>query len=468
MAYLEAYVPKAETNYRSVRTSWSGLNRRDDYDSGEISSCRNISVKNLPALKAAEVPKNIITGYSRPISIHGFGKVIIIIYRDGEAIKLDYRVGESVYRATIKASGATEDDEYPRSLTRFNVYSSEDGNVVSSSYVRKILIYPDRYSFDYEQNSDFTLSYLTDSVPALRWVTVWQGRLWGVKDGKIYASAFNDYSDWNLDTADESLAKNAWISETQANIRSDGEFTGIITYDNHVLGFKREFIHQTSNTKNPFRLTDISAKGAISDLAICECAQILFYVSDDGIYSYTGGYPERISDKLNISSYKGAVLGSWDNVLYVYIPSENFIFTYCPEVSAWGGIVCTDTIIGMTNNENSLYALTSDGNVKQIPSGEYGEFEFTTDLTLNGELQEKRIKKARLRCIIPPGGNVKLKYGERIISDSGNKTGEVILSALVRQTCDFGHKLEISGTGDCRIEYMQLETSYGGERDCLR
>ena len=122
----------------------------------------------------------------------------------------------------------------------------------------------------------------------------------------------------------------------------------------------------------------------------------------------------------------------------------------------------------MTYNDDSLYALTDTGKIKSIPSGEYGAFEFTTDLTLGGELQEKRLKKARIRCVIPTGGNVKLKYGDRILSDSGAKVGVVVLSTLIRQTCDFGHKLTVSGTGHCRIEYLQTEIAYGGERDCLR
>lgn len=466
--YLESAIPTAEKNRRTVKTSWAGLNRRDDYDSGELTDCVNVSVKNLPALESERIPADAVTGYANPISIHGFGEVLIVIYRDGGAIKLDYRKGTAVYHATIRPSGATEADEYPRSLARFNLYSSGDSGVAGSTYVRKILIYPDRYSFDYEQSADFTVSYLTNEVPALRWITVYQGRLWGVKDGKIYASAFNDYASWLPATADEDSASMPWNSATQANIKADGEFTGIVTYDNHVLGFKRDFIHQTANTKYPFRLNDISAKGAISSLAICECSQILFYVSDDGLYAFSGGYPERISDKLRISSYDGAILGAWDNVLYMYIPADGFIYTYCPSNGCFGGLACDETVIGMTYNDNSLYALTSSGKVRDIVSDNYGAFSFTTDLTLNGELQEKRMKKARLRCVIPAGGNVKLKYGDRILADSGTKTGVVVLSTLVRQTCDFGHRLTVSGNGKCRIEYMQTEIAYGGERDCSR
>lgn len=468
--YLEAAIPDAETHYRTVKTSWAGLNRKTDYDSGELTDCKNISVKNLPTLEAERIPAEVAAGYEHPVSVHGFGDVLVVIYRDGGAIKLDYRKGTAVYHATVKASGATEDDEYPRSLVRFNVYSSTDGNIVSSSYVRKVLIFPDKYSFDAEQTADFALSYLTDEFPALRWATVYQGRLWGVKDGKIFASGFNDYSNWELDTADESLTNNAWVSATQSDVKADGEFSGIYTYDNHVLGFKKDFIHQTSNTKNPFRLTDISAKGAISGLAICECSGILYYVSDDGLYSYSGGYPERISDKLSIVSFDGSILGAWDNVLYMYVPADDFIYTYCPTNGCFGGLECTDKVIGMTCNDNSLYALTATGKVLNLISEVYGAFSFTTDLTLGGELREKRLKKVRLRCFIPKDGNMKLMHGNRVLADSsaGRFTGTVVMSALIRQTCDFGHKLTVSGTGKCRIEYLQTEIAYGGERDCSR
>lgn len=81
--YLESAIPSAEQNRRTVKTSWAGLNRRDDYDSGELTSCKNISVKDIPALEAEQIPKDVITGYAHPISIHGFGDVLIVIYRDG-------------------------------------------------------------------------------------------------------------------------------------------------------------------------------------------------------------------------------------------------------------------------------------------------------------------------------------------------------------------------------------------------
>ena len=80
------------------------------------------------------------------------------------------------------------------------------------------------------------------NVPNLKYVTVHLSRVFGVDDDRVYASGFNDYTNWNLDTADEYNEANSWCSPSQANSKAGGKFTGITTFQNHVVCFKRDFI----------------------------------------------------------------------------------------------------------------------------------------------------------------------------------------------------------------------------------
>ena len=83
----------------------------------------------------------------------------------------------------------------------------------------------------------------------LKYATVHLSRLFGVDDDRVYASGFNDYTNWNLDTVDEYNVNNAWVSPAQANTKANSSFTGITTFMNHVICFKENFMHEIYNNK---------------------------------------------------------------------------------------------------------------------------------------------------------------------------------------------------------------------------
>ena len=119
-SYLERYVPSAESSMRSYRTSWHGIHRKQTEDSGYISSSTNISVEAIPYLVPAPSPSNVKTGYANPISVHGFDDFLIVIYRDGTAVKADYITSSgTVYTGVIQGFRRGCLREYPRSVVQF-------------------------------------------------------------------------------------------------------------------------------------------------------------------------------------------------------------------------------------------------------------------------------------------------------------------------------------------------------------
>ena len=122
------------------------------------------------------------------------------------------------------------------------------------------------------------------SFPDIKYATVHTSRLFGVSDDGVYASGFNDYSNWNLDSVAAGYNEsNAWSSKAQSNTKADGNFTGITTFQGHVVCFKRDFMHEIYNTKNPFRIQDIYAEGALDNRTIQDVDGKLIFVSDDDV-----------------------------------------------------------------------------------------------------------------------------------------------------------------------------------------
>ncbi len=488
MGYLDAFVPGGGNTYRSVRTAWSGLNRKQPQDAGALSEAINVSVRELPYLRTAPLSETLrqVDGEVHGIYDVGDGAYVVVTQTWVDSLSFLWLW---YFKGDISASCAfsAETETIPTSVVPFNVYDDKDGNSVSATFVRKILVYPQCVSFTPPTVSGtFTVDSFNASgnvVPRLSYATVHLGRLWGVNGGKFYASGWNDYTDWilpNAEDLDGDVSSMAWVSATQSDVNADGNFTAIAVYDNHVIGFKRSYMHMIYNNKNPFRIVDVARVGALSQKAICECNQILFFVGEDGVYAFSGGYPERISDGLELNSFEGAVLGADDVTLYCAIPGDG-VYTFDTVNRAWGRytgaaehempVQCA-TVVG-----ECLYAASDDGVsvVKCFGGEDYGiSFSFDTDATYGGQLVEKRLKRLRLQVdhkhhaegdflkvsvLSSPEGKVVTR---KTMTPSGD--GTFVLSSLLRMACDFGHVVRVEGRGDFEIRYLQTDYTAGGER----
>lgn len=474
MSYLSAYIPEISNASRSAKTSWAGINRLQTQDSGELSSAENISLKEFPFIKSAK-SKELMwqppEGHT-VVSVHSTGdeSYAVITRYDG---KLYFHYFSDEKNVSV-VEGFDDEGGVP-SVAVFNVYEDADNNIVAATFKRKILIYPYCLSFDPDGEGVLETFNISDNVvPKLKNVAIMNGRVFGVLDGKFYASEWNNYARWNLptsDTASEDIASLAWVSTTQSDIDASGEFTGIAVYDGHVIGFKRNFMHMLYNNKNPFRIVDVAKVGALSQEAICECGQILFFVSDDGVYAFTGGYPQRISDKLNVSDYERAVLGGDDRTLYCYVPSENKTFSYDTVNSTWGSVEGSGINVCASVGKDCIYS--SENGVYKLCAGKYGSFSFETDASFGGALVEKRIKKLRLQ-VVHPSHNDGDYISVEVLKNDGrsvafkskypNKDGSFVLSMLTRMTCDFGQRIRVSGKGEWEVRYLQLDYESGGEK----
>lgn len=505
LGYLQLPLPEATDIKRLKRISWAGLNKRQTIDTGALSMEKNISTNELPYIVPSmrRMPKS---GDNRcgnpskdvvPLYMFGYGQVLIVIYWESDTkgasngdIKIDY-IADIADNQILKTATLKTDitktklkDEPQRSLVKFNVYDNIN-DPIAGDFVEKILIFPDKYSMNASADVVLTdgldLAYMEPdgqtpiAIPNISYATIHLSRVFGVGQGKIYASHFNDYTDWTLDTADEYNESNAWVSETQANSKAEGNFTGITAFNNHVICFKQDFMHEIYNNKNPFRVQDIFAEGCIDNRSIADVDGNLFFVSKDGVKLYTGANPKVVGYDIGIDVFDKAVAGTDNRRYYLYCESrgKKHLFVYDTFVGQWSEEFIDKEVVCFSNNQNGIFALLDDGFIYRIDTNRYDhQWAFETDFISSQTIDIKHLKRVQLFADIKSGSWVKvylLKNGEQftegisqLLYNSGGKSGIMPIRMLVRQSAAYGFKLRFEGYGYVKLYEMELDVAEGG------
>ncbi len=153
-------------------------------------------------------------------------------------------------------------------------------------------------------------------APELEGVFEHHNRLWGWHGGTICCCALGDPANWE-NFEGESTA--AW----ELKIGTPGEITGGISYGGRPVFFKeRQIIRIYGDYPAQYSTHETESlgveKGSGRSLAIA--GDVLYYLSNQGIMAYSGGYPYCISEELGDTRYHNAVAGS-DGVRY-YVSLE--------------------------------------------------------------------------------------------------------------------------------------------------
>ena len=333
------------------------------------------------------------------------------------------------------------------------------------------------------------------TMPDLKYATVHLSRVFGVDDTRVYASGFNDYTNWNLDTIDEYNESNSWCSPSQSNSKAGGNFTGITTYQNHVICFKRDFMHEIYNTKNPFRLQDIYAEGTIDNRTIQDVDGKLIFVSEDDVKIYTGSNPRIIGYNLNMSQYEYAVSGTDNRSYYLYCEDasgKKYLYVYDTYTELWSEQSIEQKVLSFAHNKDGMYMLCDDGCIYQLDTGLYRQkWSFETDFITNQTVNIKHIKKLQMLVDIPKtinnndnvysdAKNANLKvyilYDDKqfadmtdeekekfLVYDSKGKQGKFPIRVKPRKTANYGFKLHFEGTGYVKIYELEIFVESGGD-----
>lgn len=506
LSYLQSPLPEGQKYYKTTKVSFSGLNKRNTLDTGVLSYEKNISTVETPYLTPAQRPYLSLSGI-QVISMFGFDDFLVIVHKKDGKIYISYADDDGIYATGVLVEDTTDEDtgeKVQRSIVQFNVYESPYEKIadVMGNYNRKLLIFPDKMSLDFNVERNYTtptalsVDPLGKGIPNIKYATVHLSRIFGLDDGRVYASGFNDYANWNLDTAEEYKESNAWCSPAQANVKADSTFTGITTFQNHVVCFKRNFMHEIYNTKNPFRIQDIYAEGAIDNRTIQDVDGRLVFVSDDYVKVYTGSNPQIISYELDIPKYTHAISGNDGRNYYLYVESgENkHFFVYDTLIGEWsersllvpnkndesGTFNEVSEIKAFASNKNGMYMAT-EGAIYKLNSGDYTDvpWAFETDIVTNNTVDIKHIKKIQMLCDFDKADvDVYILYGNEEFKDSDdddeeqsyhkvyskrNLTGRATIRVKPRMTAHYGFRLRFEGKGYVKLYNLEISAQQGGE-----
>lgn len=334
---------------------------------------------------------------------------------------------------------------------------------------------------------------LLPKMPDIKYATVHLSRLFGVDDYRVYASGFNDYTNWNLDTIDEYNESNAWCSPAQSNTKAGGVFTGITNYQGHIVCFKRDFMHEIYNSKNPFRIQDIYAEGAIDNRTIQDVDGRLIFVSDDNVKVYTGSNPRIISYNLNMPRYVNAVSGTDGRCYYLYCEDGNNnkkLFVYDTYVDEWSEQYVDYKVFGFAHNKNGMYMLIDGYDdvpgsryISRMDTGDYSgqTWSFETDLITNETINIKHLGKIQMLADMAAGSEIsvyvlydnekfsglttaeKAKHLVYYFDNNGNTACRKTIRVKPRNTASYGIKLHIEGTGYTKLYELELFMENGGD-----
>ena len=340
--------------------------------------------------------------------------------------------------------------------------------------------YPGKeYVYIYSDEESKWIVTQNPACPKLKYITTHLGRLCGVDDSRVYVSGFGDNTNWTLDAADDSNEKNAWVSMSQSNSSRDGNFSGIAVYDNHVLCFKKDYMHEIYGTKNPFRLYDIYADGTIDNRSIREVAGRLIFVSDSGVKMYTGSAPKDIGYKLGCDKFTDAVSGSDGRFYYLfcYTNDGRHLFVYDVSVGEWAERGTESDVIGFASNDTGMYMLCRNGYIYRLSTKDYSHsWSFETDITANKTANIKHIRKIQLMAEFKSGASLKI-YGIYQNSSDGTSSGKEVLlyespvgilgrhaiRFKPRMTAECTFKLRFEGSGYIKLYQMETGITGGGE-----
>lgn len=152
---------------------------------------------------------------------------------------------------------------------------------------------------------------------------LWKNRLWGYDENNLISSILGVLDeDGNIDWQTVADGKNDNGAYTLP-FMIGGDVTGIAALRDYITVFKRNHLCTLSgNTSATFLMNTISAFGLCeeNERSIAVCGNTAFYMSDDGVYAFSGDYPRLISEKIKLEGVPEA--SAADNRFY-YLSLRN-------------------------------------------------------------------------------------------------------------------------------------------------
>ena len=309
---------------------------------------------------------------------------------------------------------------------------------------------------------------ISRTVPDLDFICESNYRLWGTHENTIYSSKFSD--PFNFKVFD-GLASDSYAIE----VGSEGEFTGCIPYSSHICFFKENTLHKLYGTKpSNFQINTVNVYGVQrgSEKSMQIVNEQLLYKGVGGVYSYTGGVPELISEKFGTRRYSDAVACCDGEKYYISMKQgdNTNLFVYDVIKNIWLREDDTNAV-DMAFHNGKVYFLDARGGLYYIDKTadrsniEWGATFCTMHETIN---ERKGYSKFHLRMDLSADAwiAVDIKNDNDLqwkqVYTTHNEKAKTVSIPIMPTRCD-SIDIRLRGKGKCTIKAFIREFTVGSD-----
>ena len=306
------------------------------------------------------------------------------------------------------------------------------------------------------------------SVPDLDFICESNYRLWGTKGNTIYSSKWSDPINFK---SFDGLAEDSYFIE----VGSEGDFTGCIPYSSHICFFKENTLHKLYGSKpSNFQITTANVYGVQSgsEKSMQIVNEQLLYKGVGGVYSYTGGVPELISEKFGNEMYSDAVACCDGEKYYISMKQGDTwnMFAYDVARNIW--LREDDThAVDMTFYDGKVYFITEDGLLYYIDkTADRSDIEWgATFCTIHETVNERKgYSKFHLRMDLSDGAwiAVDIKTDNdtqwKQVYTTHNEKAKTVSIPILPTRCD-SIDIRLRGKGKCTVKAFVREFTVGSD-----
>lgn len=371
---------------------------------------------------------------------------------------LNFRKGD-----TVEISGATTFPDYNRSYTirDFGTYTTGDGETLPTMI----------FDADVFQTNGVEAGAVTikRKVPNLTVVTESNNRLWGAEGNTIFASALGDptnfYTYDGLDTDSYAVA-----------VASEGVFTGCCGFGNSVLFWKEDKLHKILGAyPSQYTMYEYNVPGVKrgSEHSLVNVNEVIYYHAREGVYRYSGGSPELISENFGLRRFQEAAAGAEGDRYYISMQDvtskEWGLWVYDILRGIW---MQEDESQGMdfAYNEGKLYYISGDGGLMCVNPEESDEaVAWSATMCRMDEVvhERKYYPKLNIRLDLPVGSTFVVEVSQddgafRQIGTFEGTTGKTVILPILLPRCD-NFRIRMSGSGPVLLRSIVREYEVGSE-----
>lgn len=485
--------------------SFKGLNYGDGAQDGEFSACENLSSEKYPCI-TPRAERELVSTFTAPSSLHGKEKLLVVdgtsVYFNGAVVgtvtagkkqictvgnyiiifpdKKYYNVATSAFgsmeagysatglvftASTITTTGADFPFKAGDAVKITGCTTAPENNktpIIRSISGKTLTFYDNTFTAGTEAGS----VTIKREVPDLDFICESNYRLWGTSGNTIYGSKYAD--PFNFNVFDGLTSDSYYI-----DVGSDGDFTGCIPYSSHICFFKENTLHKLYGSKPAnYQLVNSSVYGvqAGCERSMCIVNEQLLYKGVNGVYAYTGGVPELISEKFSTVRFSEAAAACDGERYYISMKhgTEWGMYVYDVLRNLWLREDGTHAV-DLCFHDGNVYFLDAGGGLYKIDrtAGKSTVNWSATFCPFNETINERKgYSRFSMRVDLAAGAwlSVEMKTdGDtqwKRIYTTHNERARTLSVPIIPTRCD-SVEIRVSGKGECTLKAFIREFTEG-------